>query len=197
MVGNFVLWWHVSGAVKSNLRPYNQRITSTNDNPQYNYPRYNALFHIFHIKCHCFAQKGNTACNVKPDVSQWKVKLRNDIGLPTIYRRIYCRTFLTLSNKPSYYIRKWIRIQHVSPSCQNQQNGMCAQQRLGSAWASAESDQSSLSAWRKLRSLATHWAHSKDSDQTGQMPRLIWVFAGRTDQFVSFVTRRLMYDLST
>ena len=39
---------------------------------------------------------------------------------------------------------------------------------------------SSLSAWRKLGFLATHWAHSKDSDQTGRMPRLIWVFAGRT-----------------
>ena len=41
--------------------------------------------------------------------------------------------------------------------------------------------ESSLSAWRKLGSLATHWAHSKGSDQTGRMPRLIWVFAGRTD----------------
>ena len=38
----------------------------------------------------------------------------------------------------------------------------------------------SLSAWRKLGSLATPWAHSKDSDQTGQMPRLIWVFTGPT-----------------
>ena len=40
--------------------------------------------------------------------------------------------------------------------------------------------ESSLSAWRKLGLLATHWAHSEDSDQTGRMPRLIWVFAGRT-----------------
>ena len=40
--------------------------------------------------------------------------------------------------------------------------------------------ESSLSAWRNLGSLATHWAHSEDSDQTGQMPRLIWVFTGRT-----------------
>ena len=40
--------------------------------------------------------------------------------------------------------------------------------------------ETSLSTWRKLGSLATHWAHSKDSDQTGRMPRLIWVFAGRT-----------------
>ena len=40
--------------------------------------------------------------------------------------------------------------------------------------------ESSLSAWRRLGSLATHWVHSEDSDQTGQMPRLVWVFAGRT-----------------
>ena len=40
--------------------------------------------------------------------------------------------------------------------------------------------ESSLSAWRKLGSLATHWVHSEDSDQTGRMPRLIWVFTGRT-----------------
>ena len=40
--------------------------------------------------------------------------------------------------------------------------------------------ESSLYAWRKLGSLATHWAQSEDSDQTGRMPRLIWVFAGRT-----------------
>ena len=36
------------------------------------------------------------------------------------------------------------------------------------------------SAWWKLGPLATHWAHSEDSDQTGWMPRLIWVFAGHT-----------------
>ena len=57
---------------------------------------------------------------------------------------------------------------------------VCAQRILRSAWASALSDQSSLSAWRKLVSLATHWAHSENSDQTGRMPTLIWVFAGRT-----------------
>ena len=40
--------------------------------------------------------------------------------------------------------------------------------------------ESTLSTWRKLGSLATHWVHSEDSDQTGWMPRLTWVFAGRT-----------------
>ena len=28
-------------------------------------------------------------------------------------------------------------------------------------------------------SIATHWVHREDPDQTGRMPRLIWVFAGR------------------
>ena len=63
---------------------------------------------------------------------------------------------------------------------QNQQNN-CAQQRLRSAWASAQSDQRlHCPHERKLGSSATHWAHSEDADQTGRMPRLIWVFAGRT-----------------
>ena len=63
---------------------------------------------------------------------------------------------------------------------QNQQNGIFVQRRLRSAWASAQSDQSSLSAWRKLGFLATRWAPSEDSDQTWRTPRLIWVFAERT-----------------
>ena len=50
--------------------------------------------------------------------------------------------------------------------------------------------ESSLYAWRKLGSLATHLAHSEDSDQAGRMPRLIWVFAGRT-LFDGFVMSRL------
>ena len=64
---------------------------------------------------------------------------------------------------------------------QNQQNG------IRPVWS-----ESSLSAWRKLGSLATQWAQSEDSDQTGRMPRLIWVFAGRTCHFVGFVTMRLI-----
>ena len=36
--------------------------------------------------------------------------------------------------------------------------------------------ESSLSAWRKLWSLTTHWAHSEDYDQTGQSLRIrpVW-----------------------
>ena len=58
---------------------------------------------------------------------------------------------------------------------------LCAQRRLRSAWASAQSDKTEPL-------LCAHWvtkdpsflrADSEDSDQTGRMPRLIWIFAGR------------------
>ena len=54
---------------------------------------------------------------------------------------------------------------------------------------------SSLSAWRKLGSKATHKAHSEDSDRTGLMPRLIWVFNRRRCHFVRFVMLWLHYNL--
>ena len=60
---------------------------------------------------------------------------------------------------------KW----HVRPAKTHISLGICP------VWS-----ESSLSTWRKLGTLATHWAHSEDSDQTGRMPRPIWVFVGRT-----------------
>ena len=58
---------------------------------------------------------------------------------------------------------------------------VCEQRRL---WRDRADVQARLSIlwlpmW-EVQSLATHWAHSEDSDQTGRIPRLIWVFAGRT-----------------
>ena len=52
--------------------------------------------------------------------------------------------------------------------------------------------ETSLSAWRSTGPLATHRAHSKDSDQTGQMPRLIWVFDRSLRSIVGFVMLRLI-----
>ena len=78
-------------------------------------------------------------------------------------------------------------------SRENQHYGMCAQRRLRSAWASAQFDQSLRSA---LNGVAKDprflHADSEDPDQTGRMPRLIWVFAGRPNHFVGFVMRRLI-----
>ena len=47
-------------------------------------------------------------------------------------------------------------------------------------WLCAQSDQSSLCAHWVAKDPSFLHADSKDSDQTGQMPRLIWVFAGHT-----------------
>ena len=49
---------------------------------------------------------------------------------------------------------------------------------------------------RPFGSLAIHWAHSEDSDQTIQLGRLNWVFSGRTGHFVGFVMLRLKYSCS-
>ena len=43
---------------------------------------------------------------------------------------------------------------------------LCAQRRLRSAWASAQSDKSLRSAWRKRESLATHWAQTQITGRT-------------------------------
>ena len=63
---------------------------------------------------------------------------------------------------------------------QNQQSGICP------VWS-----ESSLSAWRKLGSLTTHWVHSEDSDQTGQADlSLLWAHS----HFVGFVMMWLIYN---
>ena len=43
----------------------------------------------------------------------------------------------------------------------------------------------------RFMSLATHTAHSEDTDQTGQMPRLIWVFTGHMS-FCKFFCAHLL-----
>ena len=53
--------------------------------------------------------------------------------------------------------------------------------------------ETSLSAWRHFASLAIQNAHSEDSDQTAQMRRLIWIFAGRTCPEIRFLTLRLKW----
>ena len=57
---------------------------------------------------------------------------------------------------------------------------VCTQRRLRSTWASAQSDQSSLCTQWVAKDTSFLHADSEDSDQTGRMPSLIWVFAGRT-----------------
>ena len=81
---------------------------------------------------------------------------------------------------------------------QNKQNDLCAQRRLRSAWASAQTYQSSLCAQSVAKDPMFLHADSEGSDQTGRMPRLICVFAGRirVGHFVGFVVLRLKYTIS-
>ena len=88
--------------------------------------------------------------------------------------------FLITSDRPICSYR-W------AATWQNKQND-CA--------SSEESDQpghppSLIRVFAVRMKLATHWAHSEDSDQTRQMSRLNWVFAGHTGHFVGFVMSRL------
>ena len=68
---------------------------------------------------------------------------------------------------------------------------LCAQRRLRS-W----SDKSSSCAQWVAKDPSFLHADSEDSDQTGRMPRLIWVFSGRTYHFVGFAMRRLNSDFA-
>ena len=53
-----------------------------------------------------------------------------------------------------------LKLQQILLTWQNQQNYLNIQHRLRWACALSQSDQSSLSAWRRFGSLATHWVHS-------------------------------------
>ena len=65
-------------------------------------------------------------------------------------------------------------------SWQNQQNGICAQRRLRSARASAQSDQRLRCLHDESLGPSLPIEQTVKTDQTGRMPRLTWVFAGRT-----------------
>ena len=90
-----------------------------------------------------------------------------DPGSPTIIDCILSRT----------WIGRGFTQKHMSHDMTKPTKWVCAQRRLTSARGPVWSE-SSLSAWRNIGSLATHSAHSDDSDQPGHfvgfaMSRLI------------------------
>ena len=102
-VGNLVLRQRVSGAVKRDFRPHIQRYTSQNENFEYGYTHSNALLQFCLKLERC--KLHNAARHPR------KCDVINDVKLfPTVYRRIYCRKFMTLSNQKSRYKSKCIRI---------------------------------------------------------------------------------------
>ena len=102
-VRNLVLWWRASGAIKRDFRTYIRQYTSSNENFEYGYPHSNALLQ--------FQLESERSKPHKAARHPRKCDVINDVKLcPAVYRRIYCRKFLKLSNQMSRYISKCIRI---------------------------------------------------------------------------------------
>ena len=100
--------------------------------------------------------------------------------------------------KPIHIIANSNRVpNHKSRLTTKPTKWMCAQRSLRSAWASGQSDLSlrcALSGWLRTQTFFMRTANYADSqaDLSSHPPRLSWVFAGRTCQFVGFVMRRLI-----
>ena len=105
-VGNLVLRRRASGAVKHDFRPHIRQYTSLNENCEYGYPNSNALLQVALKLERCKPHKAAchpTKCDIINDVKPFL----------TVYRRIYCRKFLTLSNQMTSYKLKCIRITDI------------------------------------------------------------------------------------
>ena len=142
--------------------------------------------------------------NIFQQSGKWQVR---GIPSPSIYT-VHLKNTLILN--AHLVLQRWTRRQdsalspmhcckyqniHMSHLMTKPTKCLCTQRRLRSAWASAQSNQSSLCAQWVAKDRSFRHADSEDSDQTGRMPRLIWVFAGRTCHFVGFVMRWLIYPI--
>ena len=104
-IQNFHLGRYIVGYTVGNriFRTYIRRYTSPNEYVEYGYPHSNALMQ-FELKVKRCKPHKAARHPTKRDVI-------NDVKLfPTVYRRIYCRKFLTLSNQTSRYKPMCIRI---------------------------------------------------------------------------------------
>ena len=105
MFGNLVLKQEVCRAIKCDFRPYIQQYTAPNEYFEYGYPNSNALLQFCPEFEHCKPHKA-ARHRMKSDLTI-NLKL-----FPTVYHRIYCHNFLTLSNQTSHSKSKWIRIHY-------------------------------------------------------------------------------------
>ena len=100
-------------------------------------------------------------------------------------------TLLVLSWGSSYI--NWSEYQSTLTLCEpphdktNKMSVRLAKTQISPVWS-----ESSLCAQWVAKDPSFLHADSEDSDQTGRMPRLIWVFAGHTCHFGDFVMRWLM-----
>ena len=109
--------------------------------------------------------------SVYPDLSVWKLRIITVIG---VFMDLNCNWFHKLPHDKANKMT-------VCPGKTQISLGNCQ------VWS-----ESSLCAQWVTKEPSFRHADSEDSDQTGRMPRLIWVFLGRTCHFVCFDMRQLM-----
>ena len=93
-------------------------------------------------------------------------------------------------------LEKYIASNIWATSLQNQQNDLCPEKTQTNLGIHPVWFESPLSTQWVAKDPSFLHADSEDSDQTGLMPRLLWIFAGRTCHFVGFVMRWLIWILS-
>ena len=156
-------------------------------NPEYRFSRHVA--HFISNSSHCFLVGARfLQDSVSKIVMVWPTTiLAKDERQTAVSRAFYTKVGFCHIPMQLYYGHK---VKHIwAATWQNKQND-CAPAKIQiSLGIRPVLSKSSLSTWRKLGSLATNSAHSEDSDQTGRMPRLIWVFGGRTVTLLVFSCR--------
>ena len=85
----------------------------TSPNENFGYPHYNVLFNFNTSKTLYFVQNVSLVSALNHYVDQSLATLLLTWDFRRVYRRIYCRKFLTLSNQTSRYIHKCIRISYA------------------------------------------------------------------------------------
>ena len=103
------------------------------------------------------------------------------LGTCTGYRRFHTPGALQMY-PPWLYSRIFVECG------QKLMTGFCLEQRENVSMEIKHCVVSLLCTWRMFGSLATCKMHSEDSDRTGRMSRLTWVFTGRSGHFGGFVT---------
>ena len=104
----------------------------------------------------------------------------NSVNVTVVMYTLCISPYVACHDKALSFIVMEYLLQYEPPHDKTNKMAVCPAKTQISLGIRPVWSESLLSAWRKLGSLAIHWTHSEGSEQTGRMPRLIWVFVGRT-----------------
>ena len=96
--------------------------------------------------------------------------MKENVEQPKQYPKVEDIENLAKLQEESKSVMKQLVLKIITKRAATWQNQQCAVRpaKTQIVWS-----ESTLSAWRKPESLAAHWVHSEDSDQTMRMPTLI------------------------